>query len=109
MIEFLLEPTNFQEYLARTVVGWVPMLGDAYTHAYLNNPRIKPVQGVHRARLESGEERHRRHRLLRAERARARRSSRPTSRSRSATGSWSTRPVARRVMEWAVETIKAAL
>jgi multiple sugar transport system substrate-binding protein len=42
MIEFLLQPKNFQQYLARTVVGWVPMLGDAYTPQYLNNPRIKP-------------------------------------------------------------------
>jgi multiple sugar transport system substrate-binding protein len=44
MIEFLLEPANFQQYLARTVVGWVPMLGDAYTPKYLGNPRIKPVR-----------------------------------------------------------------
>jgi multiple sugar transport system substrate-binding protein len=43
-IEFLLKPANFQQYLARTVIGWVPMLGDAYTSQYLNNPRIKPVQ-----------------------------------------------------------------
>jgi ABC-type glycerol-3-phosphate transport system substrate-binding protein len=44
MIEFLLQPANFQEYLARTVVGWVPMLTDAYTDQYLNNPRIAPVK-----------------------------------------------------------------
>jgi ABC-type glycerol-3-phosphate transport system substrate-binding protein len=44
MIEFLLEPANFQKYLALTVVGWVPMLGDAYTNLYLNNPRIKPFK-----------------------------------------------------------------
>jgi ABC-type glycerol-3-phosphate transport system substrate-binding protein len=44
MIEFLLKPANFAEYLARTVVGWVPMLGDAYTSKYLNNPRIKPFK-----------------------------------------------------------------
>jgi len=44
MIEFLLQPRNFQQYLARTVVGWVPMLGDAYTPTYLNNPRIKPFR-----------------------------------------------------------------
>ena len=43
-IEFQLEPGNFQEYLARTVVGWVPMLQDAYTDQYLNNPRIAPVR-----------------------------------------------------------------
>jgi multiple sugar transport system substrate-binding protein len=44
MIKFLLEPDNFQEYLARTVVGWVPMLQDAYTDQYLNNPRIALVK-----------------------------------------------------------------
>jgi ABC-type glycerol-3-phosphate transport system substrate-binding protein len=44
MIQFLLQPKNFQNYLARTVIGWVPMLGDAYTPQYLNNPRIKPVR-----------------------------------------------------------------
>jgi multiple sugar transport system substrate-binding protein len=44
MIEFLLEPDNFQEYLARTVVGWVPMLQDAYTDEYLDNPRISLVR-----------------------------------------------------------------
>jgi ABC-type glycerol-3-phosphate transport system substrate-binding protein len=44
MIEFLLKSANFQQYLARTVVGWVPMLGDAYTSQYLNNPRIKPFR-----------------------------------------------------------------
>lgn len=44
MIKFLLEPANFQEYLARTVVGWVPMLGDAYTDEYLGNPRIELVR-----------------------------------------------------------------
>jgi multiple sugar transport system substrate-binding protein len=44
MIEFLLKPANFQQYLARTVVGWVPMLADAYTQQYLGNPRIKPVK-----------------------------------------------------------------
>ena len=44
MIEFLLTAANFQQYLARTVVGWVPMLGDAYTGQYLNNPRIKPFK-----------------------------------------------------------------
>jgi ABC-type glycerol-3-phosphate transport system substrate-binding protein len=43
-IEFQLEPDNFQEYLGRTVVGWVPMLQDAYTDAYLNNPRIAPIR-----------------------------------------------------------------
>lgn len=43
MIEFLLEPANFQEYLKRTVVGWVPMLGDAYTDQYLSDPRIAPI------------------------------------------------------------------
>jgi multiple sugar transport system substrate-binding protein len=40
MIEFLLDSKNFQQYLAKTVIGWVPMLGDAYTPQYLNNPRI---------------------------------------------------------------------
>ncbi|MBI1880000.1 MAG: extracellular solute-binding protein [Chloroflexi bacterium] len=44
MIKFLLDPANFQEYLARTVIGWVPMLGDAYTDQYLNNPRIALVK-----------------------------------------------------------------
>jgi multiple sugar transport system substrate-binding protein len=43
-IKFLLNKSNFQEYLARTVVGWVPMLTDMYTDAYLNNPRIAPVK-----------------------------------------------------------------
>ncbi len=43
-IEFQLQPDNFQEYLARTVVGWVPMLQDAYTDAYLNSPRIAPIR-----------------------------------------------------------------
>ena len=33
----------FQEYLARTVVGWVPMMSDAYSDAYLNHPRISLV------------------------------------------------------------------
>jgi multiple sugar transport system substrate-binding protein len=44
MIKFLLDPANFQEYLARTVIGWVPMLQDAYTDQYLNNERIAPVR-----------------------------------------------------------------
>ena len=43
-IAFQLEPDNFQEYLARTVVGWVPMLQDAYTEAYLNSERIAPIR-----------------------------------------------------------------
>jgi ABC-type glycerol-3-phosphate transport system substrate-binding protein len=43
-IAFQLEPDNFQEYLARTVVGWVPMLQDAYTDAYLNSERIAPIR-----------------------------------------------------------------
>jgi ABC-type glycerol-3-phosphate transport system substrate-binding protein len=44
MIEFLLQKKNFQDYLTRTVVGWVPMLSDAYTPAYLNSPKIKPFK-----------------------------------------------------------------
>jgi multiple sugar transport system substrate-binding protein len=44
MIKFLLEPANFQEYLARTVVGWVPMLADAYNDQYFNNERIAFVK-----------------------------------------------------------------
>jgi ABC-type glycerol-3-phosphate transport system substrate-binding protein len=44
MIEFLLQKKNFQEYLTRTVIGWVPMLGDAYTPAYLNSSKIKPFK-----------------------------------------------------------------
>ncbi len=44
MIKFLLAPANFQEYLARTVVGWVPMLQDAYTDQYLGDKRIAPVK-----------------------------------------------------------------
>ncbi|MDA1128943.1 MAG: extracellular solute-binding protein [Chloroflexi bacterium] len=44
MIKFLLDPANFQEYLARTVVGWVPMLQDMYTDQYLNNSRIALVK-----------------------------------------------------------------
>lgn len=44
MIEFLLNKKNFQEYLKRTVIGWVPMLGDAYTPAYLNSSKIKPFK-----------------------------------------------------------------
>jgi ABC-type glycerol-3-phosphate transport system substrate-binding protein len=43
-IQFQLDPDNFQEYLARTVVGWVPMLQDAYTDTYLNNARIAPIR-----------------------------------------------------------------
>lgn len=43
-IEFQLDPANFQEYLARTVVGWVPMLQDAYTDQYLNDKRIAPIR-----------------------------------------------------------------
>ena len=43
-IAFQLEPDNFQEYLARTVVGWVPMLQDAYTDAYLGSDRIAPIR-----------------------------------------------------------------
>jgi multiple sugar transport system substrate-binding protein len=43
-IAFQLEPDNFQEYLKRTVVGWVPMLQDAYTDEYLNDPRIAPIR-----------------------------------------------------------------
>ena len=34
----------FQEYLAQTVVGWVPMMDDAYTDGYLNHPRISLVR-----------------------------------------------------------------
>ena len=52
VIKFLLEPKNFEEYLARTVVGWVPMLDDAWTDGYLNHPRIAPV----REYLEVGRE-----------------------------------------------------
>ncbi|MCY3774877.1 MAG: extracellular solute-binding protein [Candidatus Aminicenantes bacterium] len=44
MIGFLLEPENFQEFLTRTVVGWVPMLEDAWTDRYLNHPRIAAVR-----------------------------------------------------------------
>jgi multiple sugar transport system substrate-binding protein len=43
-IAFQLDPDNFQEYLLRTVVGWVPMLQDAYTDAYLNSERIAPIR-----------------------------------------------------------------
>jgi ABC-type glycerol-3-phosphate transport system substrate-binding protein len=43
-IQFQLDPANFQEYLNRTVVGWVPMLQDAYTDAYLNSERIAPIR-----------------------------------------------------------------
>lgn len=52
-IEFLFDPDNFQEYLARTVVGWVPMLADAYTDKYLNNPRIGLVREFIELGLES--------------------------------------------------------
>ena len=72
MIEFLLKPANFQQYLARTVVGWVPMLGDAYTQPVPEQPADQALQGVHRARRRLGQERRRRHRLLRAEQAHAR-------------------------------------
>jgi ABC-type glycerol-3-phosphate transport system substrate-binding protein len=44
MIGFLLEPANFEEFLIRTVVGWVPMLKDAWTERYLNHPRVAPVR-----------------------------------------------------------------
>jgi multiple sugar transport system substrate-binding protein len=43
-IAFQLDPENFQEYLLRTVVGWVPMLQDAYTDAYLDSERIAPIR-----------------------------------------------------------------
>ena len=52
-IEFIFDPANFQEYLARTVVGWVPMLADAYTDAYLNNPRVALVREFIELGLES--------------------------------------------------------
>jgi multiple sugar transport system substrate-binding protein len=40
MIQFLLEPKNFQEYLSRTIIGWIPMLEDAYTEEYYSIPAI---------------------------------------------------------------------
>lgn len=44
MIGFLLEPEKFEEFLIRTVVGWVPMLEDAWTDRYLSHPRIAAVR-----------------------------------------------------------------
>ena len=44
MIGFLLEPGNFEEFLIRTVVGWVPMPEDAWTDRYLSHPRIAAVR-----------------------------------------------------------------
>ncbi len=44
LIAFLMEPANFEEYLRRTIVGWIPMVQDAYTESYLNDPRIAPVR-----------------------------------------------------------------
>ena len=85
------------------------MLGDAYTNQYLNNPRIKPFSEFIALGGVSAKNGDRRHRLLRAEQARARLSSRRTSRSRSATGSSSRTRIRRTVMDWAVKTIKAAL
>jgi multiple sugar transport system substrate-binding protein len=38
MVEFLFEPKNFEQYLSRTIVGWIPMLEDAYTEAYFSIP-----------------------------------------------------------------------
>lgn len=43
-IAFILEPDNFEEYLTRTVVGWVPMLGSGYSEGYLSSPRIAPIR-----------------------------------------------------------------
>jgi multiple sugar transport system substrate-binding protein len=40
MVRFLLEPRNFQQYLSRTIVGWIPMLEDAYTENYYSLPAI---------------------------------------------------------------------
>ena len=44
LIKYWLSYDVFQEYLARTVVGWVPMMSDAYSDAYLNHPRISIVR-----------------------------------------------------------------
>lgn len=43
-IAFILEPENFQEYLTRTVVGWVPMLASGYSDEYLSSPKIAPIR-----------------------------------------------------------------
>ena len=43
-VKYWLDFDVFQEYLTRTVVGWVPMMDDAYTDAYLNHPRISIVR-----------------------------------------------------------------
>ena len=72
MIEFLLDKKNFQEYLKRTVIGWVPMLARRVHAGVPEQPEDQAVQGVHRARLQVGRDRHRRHRLLRPVEPRAR-------------------------------------
>ena len=69
-IAFQLDPENFQEYLARTVVGWVPMLQDAYTDAYLNRRADRADPGVHRARRRVPQDGRHRRRLLGPERER---------------------------------------
>jgi len=43
-IKFILEAKNFEEYLTRTEVGWIPMLKDGWNDSYLNHPRIAPVK-----------------------------------------------------------------
>jgi ABC-type glycerol-3-phosphate transport system substrate-binding protein len=43
-VRWIMDPQHLEEYLVRTVVGWVPMVTDGYTQAYLNNPRIAPFR-----------------------------------------------------------------
>ena len=43
-VKWIMEPKNLEEYLTRTVVGWVPMVTDGYTPKYLNHPRIAPLK-----------------------------------------------------------------
>jgi ABC-type glycerol-3-phosphate transport system substrate-binding protein len=38
MIEFLFQPKNFDQYLSRTITGWIPMLEEAYTEKYFSIP-----------------------------------------------------------------------
>jgi ABC-type glycerol-3-phosphate transport system substrate-binding protein len=44
LAEFIYEPKNYKAYLEKTVVGWVPMLQDAYTEKYLSSANIAPVR-----------------------------------------------------------------
>ena len=44
LAKWIFEPENLEEFLIRTVVGWLPMVDDAYTPGYLDHPRIAPLK-----------------------------------------------------------------